>query len=251
MGNEIRNVLEALANSPIPRIALGLFAGVLLFTLGIGVTQNFFRWTDSRPPSAIASIDVWKLGMVTGTAGTATAFLITLYVTERNYRRGREHIPNLSMDLRVERVEVSEKYDLVMVTLKATNTGTGLCRVGHVDWAVKALSPYDDESVDEMVKEFETVPDYSQAEEGASDPQAFEFPWHRIRQSTTFFSISIEPNETEELTQDFIIPAEISAIVASAWVENASVPKQTQGWYRRTAHSISMQEVENRDPQET
>ena len=165
MGNDIRTVLDALANSPIPKVALGLFCGVLILTFVVGSTQNVYRWTETSPPSIIASIDVWKLGMVTGTAGTATAFLITLYVAERNYRRSREHIPNLStgparppcgprMDLRVGRVLVSEKYDLVMVTLRATNTGTGLCRVGHVDWAVKALSPYDDEAVEEMSKEY-------------------------------------------------------------------------------------------------
>ena len=246
MGNEIRSALDALANSFIPKIALGLFAGALLFALSIGLIQNIYRWTDSSPPRGIASMDVWKLGMVTGTAGTATAFLITLYVAERNYRRGREHIPNLSMELQVERVQVSEKYDLVMVTLKATNTGTGLCRVGHVDWAIKALSPYDDDTIEEMLEEFSPDLDGRQAEEGPSDPQAVEFPWHQVRQETTSFPISIEPMETEQLTQDFIIPAEINAVVASAWVDNASDPKQTQGWYRRRAHILK--EIENHGP---
>jgi hypothetical protein len=248
MGNEIRTVLEALANSRIPQIALGLFGGVLLFAVVTGGIQNVYRWTETRPPSIIASIDVWKLGMVTGTAGTATAFLITLYVTERNYRRSRGHIPNLSMDLRVERVPVSEKYDLVMVTLRATNTGTGLCRIGHVDWGVKALSPYDDEAVEEMLKEYKPETDTPAAEEGTTDPQAIEFPWHEIEQETSSFPISIEPNETEELTQDFLIPAEITAIVASAWVDNVSDPKMTEGWYRRTAHSLK--ETGHYEPEE-
>ena len=248
MGNDIRTVLDALANSPIPKVALGLFCGVLILTFVVGSTQNVYRWTETSPPSIIASIDVWKLGMVTGTAGTATAFLITLYVAERNYRRSREHIPNLSMDLRVGRVLVSEKYDLVMVTLRATNTGTGLCRVGHVDWAVKALSPYDDEAVEEMSKEYKPKTDALAVEGGTTDPQAIEFPWHEIEQETSSFPISIEPNETEELTQDFIIPAEITAIVASAWVDNVSDPKMTEGWYRRTAHSLK--ETGHYEPEE-
>ena len=238
IGNEIRSTLDALAKSFIPKIALGLFAVVLLFTAVIGGVQNFYRWMDSSPPRGIASIDVWKLGMATGTAGTATAFLITLYVAERNYRRGREHIPNLSMELQVERVPVSEQYDLVMVTLKATNTGTGLCRVGHVDWAIKALSPYDDDTIEEMLEEFSLDPNSHQDEEGPSDPQAVEFPWRQVRQETTSFPISIEPMETEQLTQDFIIPVEITAVVASAWVDNVSDPKRTEGWYRRKAHSL-------------
>ena len=248
MGNEIRTVLDALANSPIPKIALGIFAGALLLTAGVGVVQNIYSWTDSRPHNAIASIDVWKLGMVTGTAGTATAFLVTLYVTERNYRRSREHIPNLSMELQVERTPVSARYDVLMVTLQATNTGTGLCRVGHVVWEIKVLSPYDDEVVEEMLEEFKPNPSGSQAEEGASDTQAVEFPWHQIRQETTSFPISIEPKETEQLTQEFIIPAEVAGIVASAWVDNASEPKLTQGWYRRRAHALK--EAENLEPEE-
>ena len=248
MGNEVRAALDALASSAIPKIALILFTGVLIFTVFVGVTQNVFRWTNSKPPSIIASIDVWKLGMVTGTAGTATAFLITLYVAERNYRRSREHVPNLSMDLRLERVPVSEKYDLVMVTLRATNTGTGLCSVGHVDWAVKALSPYEDEAVEEMLKEYKPETDTSAGEESLADPQAIEFPWHGIEQETSSFPFTIEPNETEELTQDFIIPAEITAIVASAWVDNVSDPKMTEGWYRRTAHTLK--ETEHHGPEE-
>ena len=248
IGNEIRSALDALANSLIPKMALGLFAGVLVLTAVIGGVQNFYRWTDSRPPPIIASIDVWKLGMVTGTAGTATAFLITLFVAERNYRRGREHIPNLSMELQVERLPVSEQYDLVMVTLKAANTGTGLCRVGHVDWAIKALSPYDDDTIEEMVEEFSLEPGGRPAEEEPPDPQAVEFPWRQVRQETTSFTISIEPMETEQLTQDFIIPAEITAVVASAWVDNASDPKQTPGWYRRRVHSIK--EMESNAPEE-
>ena len=238
MGNELRPLLDALANSFIPKIALGSFGLALLLTLGIGMTQSVYRWTDSKPPPVIASIDVWKLGMVTGTAGTAAAFLITLFVAERNYRRSRENIPHLSMDLKVERFQVSAQNDVIIVTLSATNKGTALCRVGHVDWDIKVLSPYDDDTIEEMMEESKLDPDVSQTEEGSSDPLAVEFPWRQITQKRTSFPISIEPNETEQLTQDFIILAEITAVVASAWVDNASDPKQTQGWYRRTAHSI-------------
>lgn len=71
-------------------------------------------WRDAAPPKGIASIDVWKLGMVPGTVGTATAFLVTLYVADRNYRRSRENIPHLSMTLGLERAPTSQKYDVVV-----------------------------------------------------------------------------------------------------------------------------------------
>ena len=235
MGNEVQTILKALSASLIPKLALGIFSGALLFTILIAVIQNAYTWTDAKPPRQVASLDVWKLGMVTGTAGTATAFLVTLFVAERNYRRSREHIPNLSMTLLVSRVPVSLTYDAIIVTLNATNTGTGLCRVKQIDWDLKVLSPYDDDIVDDMQTEFLRQPS-DQQEVIPDDDDAIEFPWHRIRSATTAFDLNIEPNETEQTTQDFIILAEITAVVASAWVANASEPKLTDGWYRRAPH---------------
>ena len=91
------------------------------------------------PAKGIASIDVWKTGMVIGTAGTATAFLATLYVAQRNYLRGREHIPHLTMTLSVERVPVSMTYDVVVASLEAQNTGSGLCTVKGDDVTIVVL----------------------------------------------------------------------------------------------------------------
>lgn len=227
MGNEIRSVLDAIAGSWIPKAALIAFVALLAITLAIGITQNAYTWLDAAPPRGIASIDVGRLGMVVGTGGTAAAFLVTLYVADRNYRRGREHIPSLSMELQVVRVPVSLTFDAVIVTLKAQNTGTGLCRVSEVIWGLKALSPYDDESINRMSEDF------------ASDPHndlATEFPWQPVREETVAMRIEIEPNETEQLTHDFIIITDVSAIVVSAWVANASEPKHAEGWYRRAVH---------------
>lgn len=229
MRDEIRTVLDAIAGSWVPKSALIAFAAFLGFTLAIGITQNVYTWAGIAPPQGIASIDVWKLGMVTGTAGTATAFLVTLYVADRNYRRGREHIPSLSMEMQVVRVPASESYDAVIVTLNAKNTGTGLCQIERVQWALKAVSPYDDESIEEMQRDFEGAPD---------GEQDIEFPWHSVKEETVAEGIVIEPNETEQMTHDFIIPAEITAVVISAWVSNASEPREAEGWYRRAVHTI-------------
>lgn len=219
--------MDAIAGSWVPKAALSAFAASLAFVLVIGITQNAYTWLGAVPPQGLVSIDVWKLGMVTGTAGTATAFLVTLYVADRSYRRGREHIPSLSMEMEVVRVPASESYDAVIVTLNAKNTGTGLCQIDRVQWALKAVSPYDDESVEEMQRDFE----------GATDgEQDIEFPWRAVKEETVAEGIVIEPNETEQMTHDFIIPAEITAVVISAWVSNASEPKEAEGWYRRRAH---------------
>ena len=230
MGNEIRSVLDVIAGSRIPKAVLITFVALLAITLVIGITQNIYTWLDATPPRGIASIDAGRLGMVVGTGGTAAAFLVTLYVADRNYRRGREHIPSLSMELQVVRVPVSLTFDAVIVTLNAQNTGTGLCDVNQVQWAIKALSPYDDGSIEEMQEEFDG---------GPNTDLDIEFPWRDAKpEATVSLNISIEPNETEQMTHDFIIPGEITAIVVSAWVDNASEPKHTEGWYRRTVHTI-------------
>lgn len=227
MGNEIRSALEAIANSWIPKIALGLFAVCLVGTATVGIIQNAYSWSGESPPVGIAAIDTGRLGMVIGTVGTASAFLVTLYVAERNYRKSREHIPHLTMRLHLDRVAVSGQYDAIILTLEAENTGSGLCEVNEIHWAVHALSDYDDETAEGMRQEFV---------ERQNTNQETEFPWHELATEISIHIISIEPGETEQMTHDFLIPHQIEAVVASAWVSNASDPRTTDGWYRRTPH---------------
>ena len=228
MGGDVRSIIDALASSLIPKIVGVLFGFFLVLTLAVGVAQNFYAWTDVNPPAIIGSVDVWRLGMVVGTTGTATAVMVTLYVADRNYRRSREHVPNLSMDLQVQRVPASRLYDAVIVTLDAKNTGTGLCEIEEVQWTVGVISPYDDDTVEEMQSEFD---------ERQGNGQVYEFPWREFRRDSTKYVAGIEPNETGQITYDFIIPTEPIAIVVSAWVPNASEPKTAEGWHRRTIHS--------------
>ena len=54
---------------------------------------------------------------------------------------------------------MSLTFDAVIVTLNARNTGTGLCDINRVHWTIKALSPYDDESIEEMQQEFDRWPE--------------------------------------------------------------------------------------------
>ena len=227
MGGEIRSIIDALASSLLPKIVGTIFGLFLILTFAIGIIQNAYTWTDARPPAIIDSIDVWRLGMVVGTTGTASAVMVTLYVADRNYRRSREHVPNLSMELQVQRVPASRLYDAVVVTLDAKNTGTGLCEIEEVQWSVGVLSPYDDSVVVEMQDEFDNRPD---------DDREYEFPWREVKRDSAKCIAEIEPNETEQITYDFTIPTEPTVIVVSAWVPNASEPKVAEGWYRRTVH---------------
>ena len=53
---------------------------------------------------------------------------------------------------------------------------------------------------------------------------------------TVKVDLEIEPGETEQLTQEFVIGSHVQASITSAHVANASESKLTQGWYRRAAH---------------
>ena len=227
METRLRAALEAVASHWLPRVAWFLFAALLLGTAAIGLTQNAYIWLGETPPMGLASIDVWKTGTVIGTAGTATALLATLYVAQRNYLRGREHIPHLTMSLSVERVPVSRRFDVIVASLEAKNTGSGLCMVNEVNWMVVVVSPYDDDTVEQMVNEFE----------GDTHPtQEEEFPWHEVATRPVAVDLLIEPGETEQLTQELVIESEVGATITSVYVVNASVPKLTDGWYRRAIH---------------
>lgn len=227
METRLRATIEAIATHWLPRTAVITFALLLVGTALLGLTQNAYKWTGGTPPRGIASIDVWKMGMVVGTAGTATAFLATLYVAQINYLRGREHVPYLTATLSIERVAVSLTYDAIVASLEAKNTGSGLCTVKEVNWMVVAISPYDDETVNSFVEEFEGESNLSQEEE---------FPWYSVTERTVQVDLLIEPGETEQLTQEFVINSEVKATITSAYAVNGSYPKLTEGWYRRSLH---------------
>ena len=230
MDKIIKNIFKHIIKYRTPKTAVVIFAALLISTGTLGIIQNTYSWVGEPPPRWIGSIDVWKLGMVIGTAGTAAAFLATLYFVQRNYLRGREHIPHLTMTLSVERVPVSMTRDAIFASMVAENTGTGLCEVRDVIWTVVAVSPYDDDDVNQMVNDFtdNSSTGFTMKEE--------EFPWHEVARRPVRVNLIIEPGEAEQLTQDFVIESGIGATITSAYVANASDPKISEGWYRRTLH---------------
>ena len=79
--------------------------------------------------------------MSVGTCGIAAAFLAILFVAGRYYRRSRERIPHLTLNLSVTREPASELQDTVTLTLEAKNTGSAPCEIGSIRWSASALSP--------------------------------------------------------------------------------------------------------------
>ena len=99
--------------------------------------------------------------------------------------------------------------------------------VKEVNWMVVVVSPYDDETVEQMRGEYEYDTNRTQEEE---------FPWREVLQRLVKVDLLIEPGETEQLTQEFVIESKVGATITSVYVANASDSKLTDGWYRRAIH---------------
>ena len=225
MNGNPRAQLAAFANRWIPRAPLTLFAASVVAALGLALTQLISSWTGAVLPKAIASIDVARLGTTIGSVGVAAAFLVTLFMAQRHGLLSRQHIPSLSMTLTIKRFPCSLKYDTIAASLEARNSGSGLCTVREVKWAVVVASPYGDETVESMAKDF--------ADDSVQEEL---FPWHTLAQRTVPVHLLIEPKETEQLTQEFVILSEIGATMTSVNLVNESGPNGTVGWYRRASH---------------
>ena len=222
---------ETIAGSWIPKTVLASFALGLLITAAIAIAQNVYVWTANVPPQGLATIDAGRLGMVVGTSGIATAFLTAFLVTrfgaERNYRRSREPIPHLTLTLTVTRTPSSRSHDAVVLTLHAKNTGTALGKIGAIRWSASALSPYDDQSVESLTQQFEQCHEHL---------ERIEFPWQLAFQDTIIYDKTIEPGQTDQSTYLYLVDSRIDAIMASAFVYNNSTAFSTPGWYVRTPH---------------
>ena len=227
MNQRITDLYDAIAASRLPKRVLVAFATLLLITGAIALTQNIYTWLGLTLTPGIATIDAGRLGMVIGTSGTAAAFLVTLFVAERNYRLSREHIPHLTLTLTVTRTPSSRSHDAVVLTLHAENTGTTLCKIRAIRWSASALSPYDDQNVECMTQQFDQRLEHL---------EHIEFPWELAFQDTIGYNKAIEPGQTDQSTYLRPVDTQIDAIVASAFVYNNSTPLRTPGWNATTPH---------------
>ena len=218
------------------KIAIVVYAALLIGTAVIAGMQNYCQWTGCSLPKGIDSIDTSKVGTVVATAATATAFLLTLYNVQLNFWRKREHVPHLTMTLSIQRTKASPSLHVITATLGAKNTGSALCEIERITWSVRVIAPYDDERVEELKNTFESAV--------LEEPDTrTEFPWDPLEDDReTILALEVEPGESDQVTEDFIVPPEVTTIAVAAYVHNAG-KEGADGWYRRTIHSD--QEVED------
>ena len=99
----------------------------------------------------------------------------------------------------------------------------------RVTWDVRVIAPYDDERIEELKNAFERAVQ--------EDPESrTEFPWDPLKGRETVLSLDVEPGESDQVSEDFIVPPEATTIAVSAYIHNGG-QDGADGWYRRTIHS--------------
>ena len=235
MRKSFERIKTVILESGTIKVAIAAYAALLIGTAVIAGMQNYCQWTGCSLPKGIGSIDTSKVGTVVATAATATAFLLTLYNVQANFWRKREHVPHLTMILRIQRTKASPSLHVITATLDAKNTGSALCEINRLTWDVRVIAPYDDERVEQLKSDFERAV--------IEEPETrTEFPWDPLGNRVTVLALDVEPGESDQVTEDFIVPPEATTIAVAAYVHNAG-KDGGDGWYRRTIHSD--QEVED------
>ena len=215
-------IAESISGSIIPKIALAVFAATLLATAGIAGAQHYYQWANQATPKPLASISAGTLGLVAGSTGTGAAFLITLYVADRNYRLSREHIPHLNLTLSVRRTPIHTTRDALFISLTAHNNSTTLCNVHLIRWTVHVVSPYTPDQLNTLEEEF--IQDRSEID----DP---EFPWHVAIYDLIGYNTGVEPGQSVQFVYQSPVHRTARAITASAFVYNDNPSNNVPGWY--------------------
>ena len=223
----LADLLEAIASSWLTRTALIVFALALAITAAAAIAINVYRSIDQPIPMFLGAIDPGALGLVVGSTGTATAFLLTLFVAQHNYASSRENIPQLTLRLSITRTPSSADSDALILTLRATNTGRRLCHIDTIEWAASVISPYQQDDLGAKSKQF------AQLTRSIDNP---EFPWNMALYDVFGYNTSCEPGQTRQFVYDRDIPNTIGSIIGSAYVSNRDTTDSTPGWITKAVH---------------
>ncbi len=223
---------------------------VVLFALIIAVkggVQVAYNALGEREPKWLSAFDAEPVAKTFNLLVTTTVIVAGAYIGYRKFFLFRENKPQLTVTLTVSSRQASDQFLHIGAIAKAENTGKVNVDVGLIYWRLAAISPYDDTAVQEMRSAYIDANVATQS--GIDDafemiePKLAEFPWRSLgRYRTSRDGMIIEPNETDELTFDFIAPVGVESVVISLFIENKETESDEKpvGWYRRVYHDITV-----------
>lgn len=222
MHHPVTFLLEAIAQCEIFKALPAILDVCVPAVAGRADHENVHPRAVRFPPSAIASSGAERLNSIAVICGTAAAFVAALLAAPRIRRLRRERVPDLELTLTLSREPTGDWHDILVLTLEAENAGNAPVSIDAVRWTASVLSPYDDDAVEPMKRE------YAQRAERQAH---VEFPWHVAFREMVACDLSVKPGQTERIVYTHPIDARIHALVASAYVYNEPNHLNAHGWY--------------------
>ena len=225
--------------------AIGLVVAFALIIAIKGGVQVVYNALGEQEPKWLSAFDAEPVAKTFNLLVTTTVIVAGAYVGYRKFFLFRENKAQLTVTLTISSRQASDQFLHIGAIAKAENTGKVNVDIGRIYWQVAALSPYDDEVVEEMRAAFsdpnESTPSGDNNVIGTIEPNLDEFPWRLLGKfQTKREGMTIEPNETDELTFDIVAPVGVEAVAVSLFVENQETESDETpvGWYRRKYHDI-------------
>lgn len=219
------------------------FALIIAVKGGIQVTYSAL---GEQEPKWLSAFDAGPVAKTFNLLVVTTVIVAGAYVGYRKFFLFRENKAQLTVNLTVSSRYINDDNAHIGAIAKAENTGKVNVDIGKIYWRLAVISPYDDAVVEEM-REAYGDPGLADGDEqniafDAIEPNLPEFPWRILgRYQVNRDGMTIEPNETDELSFDFIAPTDIESVVVSMFIENRETESDDTpvGWYRRTYHDVT------------
>ena len=214
---------------------------VVMFAIIVAVkggVQIGYNALGEEEPEWLAAFSAEPVAKTFNILVTTTVIVAGAYIGYRKFFLFRENKAQLTVTLTISSRQASDQFLHIGAIAKAENTGKVNVDVGKIYWRLSAISPYDDGVVTEMLGAFYESDDTF----SAVAPNLPEFPWRMLgRYRVNREGMTIEPNETDEMTFDFIAPVGVESVVVSLFIENHETESDENpvGWYRRMYHDIA------------
>jgi hypothetical protein len=158
----------------------------------------------------------------------------TLFLAWWRFKVFRVREPAIKMDLTVTSRRCSPSYYALNAVATLTNTSRVAVEITRLEWAVRILSPYDDDDVEDMISDsadFQLLND------------TLDFPWavyNTLIQEGVM--LSLDPMESNAIGMAIAIPDSIESV--EVLIELDSPSEQDEGrlyWIARCPHDINQE----------
>ena len=210
-----------------------VFAAAIVVALLANTVAEIWEATktlqDEGWATFIRATDAAKVASVAGATATMAGLTLAAFAGYYKFQLFREGKRHLTIDLQVSHRPITSLHTHVGATAVLKNTSKVVVPVKEIQWAMKAVAPYEAHDIDEKTKKFfDPCQDKWQ-----------EFGWDEVQHFTIHRNTPIiEPGESDEITFDFIAPVELDAVAVSLFISDSASADDATGWYRRAFHDL-------------